>query len=260
MAPRIRHSRVPGTPGFPEHRFEGTWRPVDLGTGTPDATRFLRGDGTWAVPPAGISDAPNDGVAYVRRNLAWESGDTRFAALSHPHAAADITSGTLATARLGTGTADGTTFLRGDQTWAAPPAAPAFSGALVQRTNNFSITNTSVFDIPWESEVYDTDNYWDSGTPTRFTVPADGYYRFSASISWSGTSTASGLIIQSAAGGTLGAVQANIPAAAGAPLPLHSAVVYLTSGSQWRASMYVNAQPRTLVAEARTWFGVHRVR
>jgi hypothetical protein len=33
-------------------------------------------------------------------------------------AASQITSGTVATARLGSGTANSTTYLRGDQTWA----------------------------------------------------------------------------------------------------------------------------------------------
>jgi hypothetical protein len=42
------------------------------------------------------------------------------AAASHTHAASDIASGTVATARLGTGTANSSTFLRGDQTWATP--------------------------------------------------------------------------------------------------------------------------------------------
>lgn len=40
------------------------------------------------------------------------------AGLSHTHAAGDITSGTIAAARLGSGTANAGTFLRGDGAWA----------------------------------------------------------------------------------------------------------------------------------------------
>lgn len=50
------------------------------------------------------------------------------AAASHNHAAADINSGTIATARLGSGTANSTTFLRGDQTWASPSGSGDVTG------------------------------------------------------------------------------------------------------------------------------------
>lgn len=45
--------------------------------------------------------------------------DTLYSALGHAHAGSDITSGTVGTARLGSGTANSGTYLRGDQTWAA---------------------------------------------------------------------------------------------------------------------------------------------
>jgi hypothetical protein len=51
---------------------------------------------------------------------AAEADATDFAAATHSHAASDVSSGTLDTARLGSGTANNTTYLRGDQTWATP--------------------------------------------------------------------------------------------------------------------------------------------
>jgi hypothetical protein len=59
-------------------------------------------------------------VSNLNADLLDGLNSSAFATASHVHAAADITSGTIATARLGSGTANSTTFLRGDQTWATP--------------------------------------------------------------------------------------------------------------------------------------------
>jgi formylglycine-generating enzyme required for sulfatase activity len=56
---------------------------------------------------------------------ALAAADIGAASASHAHAASDITSGTIAAARLGSGTADSSSYLRGDQTWAAVASVDA---------------------------------------------------------------------------------------------------------------------------------------
>lgn len=72
-------------------------------------------------------------VTGLQTALDGKQASGSYAAATHTHAAGDITSGTIATDRLGSGTANSTTFLRGDGSWAAAGstnAADLTSGTL----------------------------------------------------------------------------------------------------------------------------------
>lgn len=78
------------------------------------------------------------------------SASSDFATATHNHSATEITTGTVATARLGSGTANSTTYLRGDQTWATPAGGSTWTAiesnlsATPKFRGSFTITDAAI--------------------------------------------------------------------------------------------------------------------
>jgi len=89
--------------------------------------------------------------------------------------ASAITAGTIATARLGSGTASSSTVLYGDQTYKAEPGGvntPAFEAYL---NSDQTLSDATVATVACNIEKFDTDGCYDN-TTYRFTPTTAGKY------------------------------------------------------------------------------------
>ncbi len=157
----------------------GTVATARLATGTASNGTFLRGDQTW-------SPAPVTSVNSLTGAVTLNAASVGAAATSHTHDASAIVSGTVATARLGTGTASSSTYLKGDQTYSSIDAGHITTGTLGTARLASGTANSTTFlrgDQTWATisagdTVYtvtaaDAENTTSEVAIWSFTVPAN---------------------------------------------------------------------------------------
>jgi len=130
------------------------------------------------------------GAAGDTVNIAGTAG-TGFPTPTTGIAASAITTGTMATARLGSGTASSSTFLRGDQTYAAAGGTNTPSFHIRKSSNQTGLSSGGWTKVTFDDEVFDTDNAFASD---KFTAPSNGKYFFTATAKINATDGNNGLI------------------------------------------------------------------
>jgi hypothetical protein len=136
---------------------------------------FWRGDGTWAVPTGSgtvTNVSGSSGVSGLTLNVVNQTSTPVISLTGTPNiAASNVTSGVFGTARLGSGSASASTFLRGDGTWAATGAGTGTvtSVALALPTNIFDVSGSPVTASGTLTAVLDTQS-----ANTIFSGPTTG--------------------------------------------------------------------------------------
>ena len=113
------------------------------------------------------------------------SSGINFTALN----ATNLGSGTVPTARLGTGSASSSVFLAGDSTWIAPGGGAFGSETFAARMDTLrTFTSGSDNTVIFETELWDSDTAYNT-TTGKYTVPTAGSYIFGGTIKFHETTS-----------------------------------------------------------------------
>ena len=134
----------------------------------------LGADRTITLPDASVTLASGT-------MLATDGSGASLTALN----ASELGSGTVPTARLGSGSASSSVFLAGDSTWIAAGGdnTPAF---LVTKNADQTISTGTYTQVSFQTETLDTDSAYNT-TDFKFTPQTAGKYFISGSLSWNST-------------------------------------------------------------------------
>ncbi|MCC3862537.1 hypothetical protein [Pseudemcibacter aquimaris] len=155
-------------------------------------------------------------------------------------------------------------FLRFDGTnWANQSAGIysrtllPFKGVLLRRSTNYVIPSSGAYTaIPWETASYDTDSFWDGGSPSRLTVPAGvTRVRLMANLEWQTSPTNQLIEIRKNGASVLGGGSFIVRGDSGYSNQMRnitSAVMEVAAGDYFELMVYVGSSAEVKNLD-RTW-------
>ena len=117
---------------------------------------------------------PDDSIVNADINSSAAIALSKLA--TDPSNATNLASGTVPTARLGSGTASSSVFLAGDSTWIAAGGGDNTPSFMAARTTNQVIATATYTKLAYDAELYDTDGTYDKDTNYRFTPGEAGKF------------------------------------------------------------------------------------